>query len=295
MRGLARIGGVAVVALCLAGTVAAQVVPWHSPFPRPRPAHIGPSVTALPSGTLARSPQTDAAVALALAGSGPVRGAIPFVGGLARSLLPRPRPPAAAARFVRQQSRASERTARAPSGGGGADRGLCGVRALEGRRLARITSSTRGCGVAEPVSVTRVHGVPLSQPATLHCDMARALGDWVDDALLPAVGRRGGGVSELTVIAHYACRTRNNRRGARISEHGRGMAIDIAGYELRDGERVRVIEDYRSGRHRRDLREMYREACGTFTTTLGPDADRYHQDHFHFDLARHRGGGTYCR
>jgi hypothetical protein len=27
---------------------------------------------------------------------------------------------------------------------------------------------------------------------------------------------------------------------------------------------------------------------------LGPDADRYHQDHFHLDTASHRSG-PYCR
>jgi hypothetical protein len=282
-------------ALLMAEGAAAQVVPWHSPFPHPRPSQIGPQVTALPSGSLARAPATDAAVALALSAQDPLRGAAPAVGAVTRSVLPRPRPSAAAARFAAAPVQPARAVSRAPTPAGTVERGVCGVRALEGRRLSRITASTRGCGVAEPVSVTRVHGVALSQPATLHCDMARALGDWVDDALVPAVGRRGGGVAELTVIAHYSCRTRNSRRGARISEHGRGMAIDIAGYVLQDGERVRVIEDYRRGRHRRDLRAMYREACGTFTTTLGPDADRFHQDHFHFDLARHRGGGTYCR
>jgi len=39
---------------------------------------------------------------------------------------------------------------------------------------------------------------------------------------------------------------------------------------------------------------MHRAACGPFGTVLGPNADRFHQDHFHFDTARHRSG-PYCR
>jgi hypothetical protein len=42
------------------------------------------------------------------------------------------------------------------------------------------------------------------------------------------------------------------------------------------------------------MRRMHRGACGPFGTVLGPEADRYHQDHFHFDTARYRSG-SYCR
>jgi hypothetical protein len=39
---------------------------------------------------------------------------------------------------------------------------------------------------------------------------------------------------------------------------------------------------------------MHRAACGTFGTTLGPGSDGMHEDHFHYDTARHRNG-AYCR
>lgn len=166
---------------------------------------------------------------------------------------------------------------------------LCGDPDLRGEVLAPITSRVRGCGIKEPVRVTEVAGVRLSTPATLDCPTARALRAWVEDGLKPAVGRRG--VSELQIAAHYACRTRNNRPGAPISEHGRGRAIDISGIRLGNGERITVLGDYRSSRV---LRQARRAACGIFGTTLGPGSDRFHNDHFHFDTARHRNG-PYCR
>ena len=280
------------VTIMALGSAALADVPWHSLFPRPRPAGL---IAPIMPMTLA--PSTDAAVAQALGITSQLTP--PSAGsGLARSLIPRRRSPSAAARFAAERSqptRVAATTSRAPSSAGPVERGLCGVRALEGRRLPRITSSTRGCGIAEPVSVTSVHGIPLSRAARVDCDLARSFAEWVDDSMLPAVGRRGGGVAQIRVIGDYSCRTRNSQPGARISEHGRGMAIDIAGYQLRNGDVVTVENHWRRRPHRSDLHDMYEEACDIFRTTLSPDADRHHQDHFHFDLAQHRGGGSYCR
>lgn len=170
---------------------------------------------------------------------------------------------------------------------------LCGDRAIEGERAGAVTGHLQGCGAAETVRVTSVAGVALSQPSILTCDTARALRKWVEDDVVKAFGRRNQ-VVRLRVAAHYACRTRNNRPGARVSEHGRAKAIDISGFYLEDGALVTVLKGWRDRSTRRALRKMWRGACGPFGTVLGPDSDRYHQDHFHFDTARHRGG-AYCR
>jgi hypothetical protein len=44
----------------------------------------------------------------------------------------------------------------------------------------------------------------------------------------------------------------------------------------------------------RFLRRLHSEACGVFTTVLGPEADDDHRDHFHLDLAL-RKRGAFCR
>jgi hypothetical protein len=164
---------------------------------------------------------------------------------------------------------------------------VCGDRAIIGRELDPIGNPDGGCGVAEPVQVSAVDGVTLSQAATMDCPTALALHRWIDEGLRPAF--RGREPAQLTVAAHYICRTRNNRPGARISEHGRGKAIDIAGIVFADGSRVTVSDDYG-----RALRKAHRAACGIFGTTLGPGSDGYHEDHLHFDTAQHRNG-PYCR
>ncbi len=171
---------------------------------------------------------------------------------------------------------------------------LCGQPGLEGERLDPIAGRARGCGIAEPVRLRVVDGVALSTPATVNCDTARALQSWVQQSVIPGVGRYGGGVRSLRVVASYACRTRNSQPGAGLSEHGRGNAIDIAGIGLADGRELTVLGDWRTRRGGRILRALHTGACGPFGTVLGPDADRFHRDHFHFDVARHRSG-PFCR
>jgi hypothetical protein len=128
----------------------------------------------------------------------------------------------------------------------------------------------------------------------MDCTTARALDDWVRSGVLPALSGRGGGAVALEVAAGYVCRTRNNQAGARISEHGRGHAIDISGIRLADGSVLSVLRDWDQGEGGRLLRALWGAACGPFGTVLGPEADRFHRDHFHFDTARYRSG-PYCR
>lgn len=175
-----------------------------------------------------------------------------------------------------------------------ADGGLCGVADLGGKALHPISGRLPGCSVDAPVSVTSVAGVTLSQPATMDCTTARALRSWVIDGVQGALAGYGGGARKLSVAAHYSCRTRNNRPGAKLSEHAKGHAIDISGLTLANGEKISLLSDWNAGVKGQYLRAMHRAACGPFGTVLGPDADQYHQDHFHFDTARYRSG-SYCR
>lgn len=164
---------------------------------------------------------------------------------------------------------------------------VCGDPAIKGEELARITSKVKGCGVAEPVRITSVSGVGLNQAATMDCDTARALKKWVDTGLQPAFGRTQ--VVQLKVAAHYICRSRNNIKGGKISEHGKGKAVDIAGVVLDNGKTIMV-----QGGFGPELRRAHKAACGIFGTTLGPGSDGFHEDHLHFDTATNRGR-PYCR
>lgn len=185
--------------------------------------------------------------------------------------------------------KAVSRDAPAPVGGG-----LCGDPMLVGENAGAVPGRISGCGIEDAVRVRQVGDITLSQPALMNCTTARALRTWVEDGAVPAVGREGGGIASLRVAAHYACRTRNHQAGARISEHGKGNAIDISGITLKNGRTITLLDGWNARGDRRILRDMHEAACGPFGTVLGPESDRFHKDHFHFDTASYRSG-PYCR
>jgi hypothetical protein len=174
-----------------------------------------------------------------------------------------------------------------------ADR-FAAIPGLAGDRLEPITGRISGCGIAEPVRLRSVDGIALTTPATINCDTARRCRPGCARGWCRPWAALVGGVANLRVVASYACRTRNSQSGVRLSEHAVGNAIDIAGIGLANGSELTVLHDWNSGREGRILREAHRTACGTFGTVLGPNSDRFHQDHFHFDVASYRSG-AYCR
>lgn len=154
-----------------------------------------------------------------------------------------------------------------------------------------------GCEVRNAWRIQSVAEVSFSQPATLHCGMAEPLREWLDNTVQPTAERSfGERVVSVDIAASYSCRPRNNERGAKMSEHGFGNAIDIAAFTLESGRKVSVLEGWQvDGKERQFLTQVHDEACGEFHTVLGPNADRNHRDHIHLDLQNRRSGSHYCR
>ena len=157
------------------------------------------------------------------------------------------------------------------------------------------------CGALQPFDMTAAAAgrVSMKPSALLVCPMIPAVERWVQEVVEPAAKyylRQP--IVEFKVAASYACRPRNNVPGGKLSEHGHANALDISAFHLADGRTVTVKEGWR-GRPEEQafLRAVHEGACHTFTTVLGPNANAYHHDHFHFDLARHgtRGDMRVCQ
>ncbi|MGN6573832.1 MAG: extensin family protein, partial [Pseudolabrys sp.] len=85
---------------------------------------------------------------------------------------------------------------------------------------------------------------------------------------------------------------RNRVAGAKVSEHGKGNAIDVRGFILADKRKI-VLTDVAEPK---DLREGLRDsACRRFTTVLGPGSDAYHEQHIHLDVLERRAGYRICQ
>jgi len=218
--------------------------------------------------------------------------------GLRASLLPQARPkglakrraaePEAAEPEARLQKAAVVRTLPGKTAVLPKKGSVCGDPEIRGAALAPITSRVKGCGVEEPVKVTQIAGVAISPAATITCETAKAAKQWIERGVQPAFDNQ---VVKLQIAGSYVCRTRNHKKGAKVSEHGKGRALDISGFVLADGRALSVARDYRKSRA---MKASHKAACGPFGTTLGPGSDGMHEDHLHVDIVSYRNG-TYCK
>lgn len=143
-----------------------------------------------------------------------------------------------------------------------------------------------GCSAIGSVQLTNV-GVPTTNLGAMTCPVARQYGRWLREVVRPAAREHlGSDLSRIETFGTYACRTVNSRPGARISEHGYANAVDIAAFVLASGRRVTVEQGWNGEdeRVRRFLRQVHRGGCDRFAVGLGPDSDRAHYNHLHFDM-----------
>ncbi|MBD8471077.1 extensin family protein [Sphingomonas sp. CFBP 8765] len=130
------------------------------------------------------------------------------------------------------------------------------------------------------------------------CPVAAALAIWEWNVVQPAAERHFG--TKVTSIDHfgsYSCRRIYGRDAGTWSEHSTADAVDIAGFRLGNGTRITVARDWKGDAAKAAfLREVRDGACQLFATTLSPDYNAAHADHFHLDQAdRGAMGWRACR
>ena len=155
------------------------------------------------------------------------------------------------------------------------------------------------CGYADGVTL-RPGGSLASrfEPGALAtaCPVAAALVVWQREIVGPAARRHFGTV--VVSVEHFG--SFNCRRiagSANWSEHATADAIDIAGFRLGNGRRVRVLAGWTGKADEvAFLHEVRDGACRVFATTLSPDYNAAHADHLHLDEAvRGAMSGSVCR
>jgi hypothetical protein len=166
---------------------------------------------------------------------------------------------------------------------------------------ATIEPAEQDCVVEQPV---RLHSVASGRDTLgfvetpiLACGFATVLTRWLAEIAIPtALYHFERPTAKVLVGPGYACRPRNQQSGAELSVHAFGIALDIRGFELADGEQVLIAPPERADRaapERAFLDGLRTSACGYFTTVLGPGSDPHHEDHLHVDLASHGSSDRY--
>ena len=168
-------------------------------------------------------------------------------------------------------------------------------------RPAATVTATPPCGFTDGMRLD--HAIAF-RPAGIvtACPVAAALVLWERDVVQPAASRHlGTRVTGFDHAGSYSCRRIGGGPEGRFSEHATADAIDITGFRLASGGNVSVLRDWKADGSRDParaafLREVRDGACRLFSTTLSPDYNAAHADHFHLDQAsRGAVGASLCR
>ena len=167
-----------------------------------------------------------------------------------------------------------------------------------GFKPAKRIVGAGGCGIPYPLEISRLPGgIKLSGKTFLNCQAAEQFALWTSRSAAPVAKRiYGAKLVRIDQFSSYVCRTHNSQKGAKLSEHGKGNAIDAGRFTLADGTVVEVgFPGEKETRRKQFLKAPRDSGCTYFTTVLGPGSDCHHKNHFHFEVAKRRSGYRYCR
>jgi hypothetical protein len=148
-----------------------------------------------------------------------------------------------------------------------------------------VHAERSACTVDNPVRVTSA-AMSWRPAGLLSCGFAERFDRFLADSAEPLARHRlGSRITTMRQLGTYSCRRMVG--GKHMSEHAHGLAIDVAGFTLADGDYVSVEHDWHSdGRKSRFLHEFARDACNQFGVVLTPDANSAHFNHIHIDASR---------
>ena len=159
---------------------------------------------------------------------------------------------------------------------------LIGPEACGGGDMVRLNAALRPDGAR----------IELKPAPVLRCSFAESVAAWLRDEAAPLAGKFGGDLRSVQTYDDFECRGRNRVVGAKLSEHGKGNAVDLRAFALSDG-RALVLTDVTVPK---DFRDALRDsACHRFTTVLGPGSDSNHEGHVHLDLIDRPHGYRMCQ
>jgi hypothetical protein len=165
------------------------------------------------------------------------------------------------------------------------------VLATTGIEYERLDDRITGpaCGFFNAVRIEKTSS-RVGKSFSLSCRAAVSLALWEHHVLEPAAQRHfGQKVATLEHFGSYSCRNVYGRANATRSQHATAEALDVAGFVLEDGQRIRVLKDWEAGGESAAfLREVRTGACRFFDAVLSPEYNAAHRDHFHFDRGPYR-------
>ena len=98
--------------------------------------------------------------------------------------------------------------------------------------------------------------VEVRPTAVLRCEMAESFAAWVRDEASAQVAALGAAPRGIETYGSYECRGRNNVLDAKLSEHGKGNAIDVRALILAGDRRIELTDETVAKPLREALRDL---------------------------------------
>ena len=154
--------------------------------------------------------------------------------------------------------------------------------------IVKDSPLNKGCGWENAHRLSAAGGASFGY-VKVSCPMAAGLALWMNQVVQPAAKQHLG--TSVRRIIHYGTYSCRNIKGSLFSkylnmrsEHATANAIDIGGFKLASGQTVSILKHWKGNSNRaKFLKEIHYGACRYFRVVLGPEANRLHADHFHFD------------
>jgi hypothetical protein len=149
------------------------------------------------------------------------------------------------------------------------------------------------CGIQTPLELSAVtangRSIKLNAKIITDCGMAVAFPAWVEEVDSYVKAHDKTQIDTINLSTSYQCRNVDNAKTGNLSFHAFADALDIMGFSLEDGRTISIAPGFNGTPEQgRDILHFARDAaCTHFMTVLSPDADSYHQDNMHLDLACH--------
>ena len=151
------------------------------------------------------------------------------------------------------------------------------------------------CSIDNPVLLSSLsNGVELVPASLMACPVAESLARWMSEVVAPEAERQfQSAPTKLLIGTSYQCR--DQRNGAKLSEHALGNGVDIMGFEFAKRSPLAIASQSESSPEANFQSAIQKAACPIFNTVLGPGSDAAHGDHLHLDLRQRKGDYRICQ
>ena len=152
-------------------------------------------------------------------------------------------------------------------------------------RTQPVADSGGACPLNNVVRVRSFGPVSLNGSFLASCPLALSSALYISQQARPLTKRyMGSDLARIDHLGSFACRNIYHRPDARRSEHATAEALDIAAFRLTNGERVTVLNGWKSANTQPWLKAMLTASCGYYGNGLGPEYNAAHANHFHLGM-----------